>query len=207
MMSRLKSGLSRERWQRGWERGPELCQVCIHTHHVSEWAFYITLNLDQMAYTQWAAAHGYWDIVICSCVLVCVCLNIKHVCLYMCGSMYVCLSYLLLPYVWAAACKLCASVFVFMSVFVHLCVLVFVRVGVCVFVCVHECKSVALWPVDTVLLLWQRAQFSPSQSLSGFQLLTAAGQQPAALIAQYEMHISCLCSLYLIVSHSFWFMP
>lgn len=191
MMSRLKSGLSRERW----EREPELCQVCIHTHHVSEWAFYITLNLDQMAYTQWAAVHGYWDIVMCTCVH-----ESEHTaCGSACHSLYVsvCLTYLLY-----CMCEQWHASFVLLCLCLRLCLFL----SVCECVCTRVRESVALWAVDAVLLHWQRARFSPSQSLSGFQLLTAAGQQPAALIAQYEMHISCLLSLHLIISYSIWFM-
>lgn len=179
MMSRLKSGRSIESWWRGWESRPELCQVCIHTHCVSERAFYIILNLDQMAYTQWAAARGYcWTL--CVHAFLCV---LEHtgmlVCLLSCsGSM-------LVFYI----CALCLWFFC-----------------LCEHACLQECNSVALWTIDALLLCWHRAQFSPSQSLCGFQLLTAAGQQPAALIAQYEKHISYLCSLHLIASYSFWFM-
>lgn len=119
MMSRLKSGLSRERWWRGWGSEPEPCQVCIHTQHVSEWAFYITLNLDQMADTQWARAHGYcwasWYVHASLCVRV-------HafklgVCVYVFFILFasVCVR--------AVACKLCASLFISVRA------LVFVRVS------------------------------------------------------------------------------
>lgn len=203
MMSRLKSGPSRERWWRGWERVPELCQVCIHTQHVFEWAFYITFNLDQMAYTQWAAVHGYWYIVICACVLLCVGVFERIVCvaIHMCGSVNVSSS--ALPYVWA--CSLCASVF-FLSAFVYLCVLVFdpwVRACVCVWV--FNCA--ALWPVDAVLCIDNVPSSLPvSHSVvSSFSQKQARSQAHSLL--NYEMHISCLCSLYLIISHSVWFMP
>lgn len=173
-----------ERGGGGRERQTALCQVCIHTHHVSERAFYITLNLDQMAYTQWAAAHGYWDIVISMCFLVCL-----YACVWTYGvSVCVSLCVSALSYVWTEwlqALCICVHAYVFVSV----------------------CECVALWRVDAALLHWQRAQFSPSPSLSGFQLLTAAGQQPDSLIAEYETHISCPCLLFLIISRSFSFMP
>ena len=186
----LNQGLSRERWWWGWESGPEPCQVCIHTHHVSEWAFYITLNLDQMAYTQWAAAHWilghcYTSVSLC----VCVCVHTVRVFIHLCVR--ACLCYLsALPYVWAVVCALCAPVF--MSVFV------------CACFCVHAYKSVALRPGDAVLCVDSVPSPLPVSHSVVFSSSQQQASSPVALVAQYEMHVSC--SLYLITPRSFWFM-
>lgn len=133
MMSRLKAGLSRERCWRGWESRPELCQVCIDTHHVSEWAFYIALNLEQMAYTQWAVArlycyicmhphlcahifeHGVFSYVCTSiyptCVIVYVTGGMQASCIYTYACVCLCLYLSMRAYVcaWMQVCGIVAN--------------------------------------------------------------------------------------------------
>lgn len=70
-------------------------------------------------------------------------------------------------------------------------------------VCVHECKSVALWPVDAVLCIDSVPGSLPvSHSVVSSSSQQQARSQPHSLL-NYEMHISCLCCLYLIISHRF----
>ncbi len=95
-----------------------------------------------MAYTQWAAAHGYWDIVIRACVLVC--LNVQHVCV----SIHVCVY---LTYLLYRMCEQWRASFACLCLCLCLCICVCLFLPLCVFVCVHERKTVALWPVDAVL--------------------------------------------------------
>lgn len=49
----------------GGGSGPELCQVCIRAGRVSERAFYLKLNVDQMAHAWRAAALLYTTHLIC----------------------------------------------------------------------------------------------------------------------------------------------
>ena len=76
-----------------------------------------------MAYTQWAAAQEYWDIVICVFVHACVSLHT-------CGS--ACLPYLS-PYHSVSTHALC------------ICVYVDVCEIFCVCVCVCVCMHTSLW--------------------------------------------------------------
>lgn len=106
-----------------------------------------------------------------------------------CAWLHACVFIVGLPYARAVAC---------------------LRIRVCVFVyaCfrrpyVQECSCVALWPGDAVLCIESMPGSLPvSHSVVSSSSQQQASSQPLSLL-NYEMHISSLCCLYLIIFHSF----